>query len=123
MTGQRTATGEPLRRFQAITDAALSQLGVEDLLTELLARTRDLLDVDSAAVFLLDASGVELIATAATGLEEEIRQAIRVPLGAGFTGRIAATGKPIVLEHVDQTTVVSPVLQNSGIETMLGVPM
>ncbi|HTJ39073.1 MAG TPA: diguanylate phosphodiesterase, partial [Dactylosporangium sp.] len=60
-------SAEQLRRLQAVTDAALSRLGVEDLLRELLERTKDLLHADTAAVMLLDPIGSELVATAASG--------------------------------------------------------
>src|SRR5262249_56137208 len=76
--------GEKLRRVQAVTDAALSRLDLDELLSELLERTRDLLGTDTATVLLLDQSGTELVATAAKGLEEEVRQGVRIPVGAGF---------------------------------------
>ena len=114
---------ERLRRLEAVTDAALSKLGLEDLLAELLERTRDVLAADTAAVLLLDPSGTELVATAASGLEEEVRQGVRVPVGAGFAGRVAASREPIVIEHVDSTNVVNPILLAKHVVSMLGVPM
>jgi phosphoserine phosphatase RsbU/P len=59
-----------LRDIQAITDAELHRLDDDELLTELLGRTREVLRADTAAVLLLDYSSGHLIATAATGLEE-----------------------------------------------------
>jgi uncharacterized protein YjbJ (UPF0337 family) len=47
---------ERLRAIQSITDAALSRLDDRDLLAELLERTRDALQSDTAAVLLLDYS-------------------------------------------------------------------
>jgi phosphoserine phosphatase RsbU/P len=112
-----------LRDIQAITDAALSSLDAEGLLAELLDRTKEILQADTAAVLLLDRASRELIATAASGLEEEIRQGSRVPLGSGFAGRIAAQRRPVILDRVDETTVVNPILLVKGIRTMVGVPM
>ena len=65
---------ERLRRIEAITDAALSGLNVAELLDELLERVRDLLKVDTATILLLDDHTGELVATAAKGLEEEVRR-------------------------------------------------
>ncbi|HEX4100401.1 MAG TPA: histidine kinase, partial [Pseudonocardiaceae bacterium] len=42
-----------LHRIESVTDAALAHLDVEDLLGELLDRVRELLEVDTASVFLL----------------------------------------------------------------------
>ena len=114
---------EKLRRLQAVTDAALSQLGLEDLLDELLVRTRELLDADTAAVLLLDPSGQELIATAASGLEQEVHQGVRLPVGQGFAGSVAARREPIAIEHIDYTNVINPILLTKGVASVLGVPM
>src|SRR5690349_17407334 len=88
---------ERLRRLEAITDAALSKLDVADLLDELLDRVCDLLEVDTAAVLLLDVHAQQLVATAARGLENGVRQGFRISLGRGFAGRIAATGQPVIM--------------------------
>jgi sigma-B regulation protein RsbU (phosphoserine phosphatase) len=113
---------ERLRDIQAITDAALLHLDDRDFLAQLLARTRDILGADTAAVLLLDASSKQLIATAAAGLEEEVRQGVLIPVGRGFAGRIAAEGRPVILDRVDHTTVLNPILWAKGIRSMIGVP-
>jgi phosphoserine phosphatase RsbU/P len=112
-----------LRAIQSITDAALSRLDDHDLLAELLDRTRDALQADTAAVLLLDSPSGQLIAAAAAGLEEEVRQGVRIPVGRGFAGRIAAERRPVILDHVDHTTVLNPILWSKGIQSMMGVPM
>jgi phosphoserine phosphatase RsbU/P len=112
-----------LRDIQSITDAALSHLDEHDFLAELLDRVKDILGVDTAAVLLLDYSSGQLIATAAAGLEEEVRQGVRIPVGRGFAGRIAAERQPVILDRVDHTTVLNPILIAKGIRTMMGVPM
>ena len=99
-----------LRSFQSITDAALARLDDRDLLAELLDRTREILRADTAAVLLLDFSSGQLIATAAAGLEEEVRQGVRIPVGRGFAGQIAAQHQPVILDRVDHTTVLNPIL-------------
>jgi hypothetical protein len=112
-----------LARLQAVTDTAITALDVEDLLEELLKRVEEALDADTAAVLLLDRSGSELVATAALGIEEEVRTGVRVPVGTGFSGRIAATRGPIRLDRVDASTVANPILWEKGVEVMLGVPL
>jgi len=114
---------DQLRAIQSITDAALSRLDDRELLAELLERTRDALQTDTAAVLLLDFASGQLIATAAAGLEEEVNQGVRIPVGRGFAGRIAAGHQPVILDHVDHTTVLNPILLAKGIQSMMGVPM
>ncbi len=120
-SGQRAET--ELANLQTLTDAALNTLDVDDLLAELLTRVREILDADTAAVLLLDVASGELVATAARGIEEEVREGVRVPIGTGFAGRIAATRGPIRLDRVDRTTVANPILWEKDIRVMLGVPL
>ena len=114
---------DKLRAIRSVTDAALSHLGADDLLAVLLSRVREILDADTAAVLLLDSSGRQLIATAASGLEEEVSQGVRIPVGRGFAGRIAAGRRPVILDHVDHGNVLNPLLLDKGIRSLAGVPL
>jgi anti-sigma regulatory factor (Ser/Thr protein kinase)/putative methionine-R-sulfoxide reductase with GAF domain len=112
-----------LRRIESVTDTTLAYLSVEDLLDVLLDRVRELLHGDTAAVLLLDQASSDLVATAAKGIEEEVRQGVRIPLGKGFAGKIAAERRPVVIEHVDHSNVLNPILRDKGIHSLLGVPL
>ena len=114
---------ERLHDIQSITDAALSMLDPQALLDVLVDRVRDALQVDTAAVLLLDRGSGQLVATAASGLEEEVQQDVRIPLGKGFAGRIAAQGRPVILNEVDRTKVVNPILMAKGIRSLMGAPL
>jgi phosphoserine phosphatase RsbU/P len=119
----QAAMEDRLRDIQSLTDAALALLDEHDFLAALLDRTKGILQADTAAVLLLDGSSRQLIATAAAGLEEEVRQGVRIPVGQGFAGRIAAERRPVILDHVDHTTVLNPILLTKGIHALMGVPL
>ena len=119
----RAALEDRLRGIQSITDAALSRLDDREFLAELLERTRAVLQADTAAVLLLDFTSGHLVATAAAGLEDEVRQGVRIPVGRGFAGRIAAEHRPVILDRVDHTTVLNPILLAKGIRALMGVPL
>jgi signal transduction histidine kinase len=112
-----------LEHVQAVTDAALAHLELDELLDVLLRRIREILHTDTCAVLLLDVRSQELVARAALGIEEEVEQGVRIPLGRGFAGRIAAEGRPIILDDVDRADVFNPILREKGIKSMLGVPL
>jgi serine phosphatase RsbU (regulator of sigma subunit)/anti-sigma regulatory factor (Ser/Thr protein kinase) len=114
---------ERLERVQRVSDAALAHLSVDDLLEELLLRVREILDADTAAVLLLDETRNELVARAAKGIEEEVERGVRIPVGKGFAGRIAAERAPVALDRVDHSTVLNPILVQKGIRSLLGVPL
>jgi sigma-B regulation protein RsbU (phosphoserine phosphatase) len=116
-------TDERLRRLAAVTDATLSRLDASDLLDELLERVRDLLDADTAAILLIDPHSRQLVATAAKGLEEEVRRGLRIAIGRGFAGRVAETRRPVVIADVTPADVVNPLLIEKGIRSLLGVPI
>jgi signal transduction histidine kinase len=112
-----------LRKLQALTDAALAHLELDVLLSTLLVRTREILAVDTCAVLLLDEATNELVARAAVGIEEEVEQGVRIPVGGGFAGRVAASRQPVILDDVDHADVLNPILRQKGIKSMLGVPL
>ena len=121
--GLQAGWEDKLRSIQSITDRALSSLDPQSLLDALVDRVRDALQADTAAVLLLDRPSGQLVATAASGLEEEVRQGVRIALGRGFAGRIAAEGRPVVLNEVDHTKVVNPILLAKGIRSLMGAPL
>jgi putative methionine-R-sulfoxide reductase with GAF domain len=112
-----------LRDLQVVTEAALGRLGLEDLLVELLERVRLIVDADTVAVLLVEPDSQDLVARASWGLEEEVRERVRIPMGVGFAGRIAQQKRPVLLDRVDSTTVTNPILWQKGIRAMLGVPL
>jgi serine phosphatase RsbU (regulator of sigma subunit)/anti-sigma regulatory factor (Ser/Thr protein kinase) len=114
---------ERLERVQRVSETALSHLSVDDLLDELLIRVREILDTDTAAVLLLDVGRNELVARAAKGIEEEVERGVRIPVGKGFAGRIAAERAPVVIHRVDHKTVLNPILFQKGIKSLMGVPL
>jgi signal transduction histidine kinase len=104
-------------------DAALEHLELEELLAVLLPRIRTILSTDTCAVLLLDEEANELVARAAVGIEEEVEQGVRIPVGRGFAGRVAASREPVILDDVDHADVLNPILREKGIKSMLGVPL
>jgi serine phosphatase RsbU (regulator of sigma subunit)/anti-sigma regulatory factor (Ser/Thr protein kinase) len=105
------------------TDPHLSELPIERLLLELLNRVREALEVDTVAILLLDVDSQQLVARAAIGIEEEVERGVRIPLGRGFAGRIAAERVPIFIADVDHADVLNPILREKGIVSLLGVPL
>jgi serine phosphatase RsbU (regulator of sigma subunit) len=111
--------------LQRVTEAALSYLDLDDLLSELLDRTAEILDVDTAAILLLEEDRGVLCARAARGLEEEVARGFELPVGAGFAGRIAASRQPVVIEDLDHSPIeiVNPLMREKGVRSLLGVPL
>ena len=114
---------QQVEHVQAITDAAFAHLELSELFAVLLPRIRDILKADTCAVLLLDEHANELVARAAVGIEEEVERGVRIPVGLGFAGRVAAERKPVILDDVAHADVLNPILREKGIKSMLGVPL
>ena len=119
--GQGPTEAERLQKLNAVLDAALSQQAVEPLLETLLPRVRDALDADTCAVLLLDSETGELVTRAGSGLEQGA--SVRVPLGHGFAGTIAATKGLLFVPDVGQVDLANPALRAHGLQALLGAPL
>src|SRR5437868_1889549 len=75
------APSDQVRLLFALSDPGLSELGLEEFLDELLVRVRDALSVDTVAILLVDEQSQQLVARAAKGIEEEVEQGVRIPIG------------------------------------------
>ena len=117
------AASEQVRTSYRFSDPALSELPLDQLLDELLVRVQEALAVDTVAILLFDEATNELVARAANGLEEEVEQGVRLPIGQGFAGRIAGERVAIFIADVDHADILNPILREKRICSLLGVPL
>jgi phosphoserine phosphatase RsbU/P len=122
-TVTRVSDAATVNELLSTLTSALAYLDARAVTNELLDRLGRMLDVDEGAVLLLDPAGRQLVAYASRGLEEEILQDTRVPVGQGFAGRVASERRPIIVDDVGPGVVVNPLLWRKGLRTMLGVPL
>src|SRR5437588_1465777 len=117
------APSHQVQTLYRLSDPALSELGLNEFLDELLVRVRQALGVDTVAILLYDPESHELVARAAKGIEEEVEQGVRIPVGRGFAGRIAAERVAIYIADVDHADILNPILREKGIQSLLGTPL
>lgn len=130
-----------------MTDPALASLAPEALFDELLERIRTQLSVDAAAILLLDQDGQHLVTVAGKGLEDDrfagnglahdglghdglkndgladdAHAGLRVAIGEGFAGRVAASRAPVIVDNVDARTLLGiPMLAHGNLVGVLHV--
>ncbi len=121
--GLEAAPTTQVRLLYRLSDPTLSELGLEEFLDELLDRVQDALNVDTVAILLLDEENQQLVARAAKGVEEEVEAGVRIPIGQGFAGRIALERVAIFIADVDHADILNPILRQTGIRSLLGVPL
>jgi anti-sigma regulatory factor (Ser/Thr protein kinase)/putative methionine-R-sulfoxide reductase with GAF domain len=121
--GTLADASDQARSSYRFMDPALSELPLDSLLDELLVRVQEALEVDTVAILLLDREAHQLVARAAKGIEEEVERGVRLPIGRGFAGRIAAERVAIFIRDVDHADILNPILREKGICSLLGVPL
>jgi anti-sigma regulatory factor (Ser/Thr protein kinase)/putative methionine-R-sulfoxide reductase with GAF domain len=121
--GPELAPAHQVESLYRLSDPALSELGLDEFLDELLLRIREALNVDTVAILLHDAATHQLVARAAKGIEEEVERGVRIPIGQGFAGRIAAERVAIFIADVDHADILNPILREKRIQSLLGVPL
>ncbi|WP_341526304.1 acyltransferase family protein [Nostoc sp. UHCC 0302] len=92
-------------------------------LSKLLEWLRDYLSVDTVTLLLPVIDQQNLTVYATIGLEEEIVQQIHIPVGQGFAGHIAASMQPMIVDNLSMLEVVSPILRDKGLRSLLGIPL
>ena len=122
-SGTADAAANRLLRLEAITETALSHLDLESLLDALMERIRDLLDADTAVMLLVEDDEDVLVPRRAIGLEEELEADVRIPIGKGFAGRVAAERATVVIDDVQNYPVVNPILRERGVQSLIGAPL
>jgi PAS domain S-box-containing protein len=112
------------RRLERVTDAALANLPLDDLLGELLRRIVELLEADTAAIFLLGESGATLEVRAAVGLEDGAGAGLHeISVGRGVAGRVAASREPAIVGDADAVELVNSALPRRGVRSLIAVPL
>jgi serine phosphatase RsbU (regulator of sigma subunit) len=113
--------GDRLRKLQAVSDAANAATGLDDVLANVLPLVRAAVRADGTSFLMLTEDRRELRVQAAEGVEEEMEEPTVVPFGAGASGRIAATGRPLVIDQLSSADVISAALRKR--RSYVGVPV
>jgi len=111
-----------LRKLRRVSEAALQHLTLHELLPSLLERIVEVLDAETSAILLIEDDGL-LHVRATIGLERELPDAIPIPVGQGLAGRVAAERAPLVVADLSTIELVSPVLRERGINSVVAIPL
>jgi serine phosphatase RsbU (regulator of sigma subunit) len=109
-----------LRKLQAVSDAANASTGLDELVEKVLPVVRNAVLAHGASFLLLSEDGKELRVKGKVGVEEEGDDTV-IPIGAGASGRIAATGRPLVIDQLTPDDVISRALRQR--RSYVGVPV
>jgi PAS domain S-box-containing protein len=112
---------EMVSGMQLLVDAALAHRTIDDILFDLVARVRAVLDADAAAIFL--AADRALSLAAASGGATAGILTDPVPFGEGFAGRVAAEREPVLVQDPAPDELPYPALAELEIDSLIGLPL
>ncbi len=102
-----------------------SSLSIDQILPQALTRTLELLQAKTASVMLLDEKGEELSIRLAHGLSDDIVESTKVRLGERVSGRVAASGKPVLIKGQEgddlDSSLCVPLLANRQVLGVLNI--
>jgi signal transduction histidine kinase/putative methionine-R-sulfoxide reductase with GAF domain len=111
-----------IRAIQYVTEAALTTQTLDELLSQLLNRAREVLAADSAKVLLLSDDGAHLTVRASSGQNGTSIDQSPIPLGRGFAGRVAASRDPIIVDDLLTAEMPDPLLKGRT-RSVIGAPL
>jgi PAS domain S-box-containing protein len=116
------AAASTLRKLGRVSEAALEHSSLSDLLRSLLARIVEVLDADTAAILLVEDDDA-LHVRATVGLDDQVERAVAIPIGSGMAGRVAARRTPMLVPDLSKVDLVSPMLRERGINSLVAIPL
>jgi GAF domain-containing protein/anti-sigma regulatory factor (Ser/Thr protein kinase) len=105
----------------ALRDPRLSALPADRLLEELLARLCQVMGADIAQFLLVEDDVLRVMST--HGVAMERAAAVRIPVGRGFSGTIAATASPAVISDTAELETFGASWAEEGVRALVGVPL
>ncbi|MBW4608825.1 MAG: GAF domain-containing protein [Hassallia sp. WJT32-NPBG1] len=122
--GNHTGQPMPYRGWNVVVgDRHNTKAKFAASLNKLLQWLRDYTSVDTVTLLLPVENQQHLAVYATFGLEEEIAQQIRIPIGQGIAGRIAESMQPMIIDNMSAVEVFSPILRHSGLRSLVGIPI
>lgn len=112
---------ERLAHLQAITEAGLAHLALDDALERMLSVLRLAIESDTAAILLVDEERGELVVRAAIGAEGRGMPTGRAALGEGVLGRVALGAEAVVMDDVGEIDL--PPHGTGELHSIAAVPM
>ena len=92
----------------AIAGALGSPVGHAELLRLVVETAARVMQAESAVVLLLDQEGDELVFDVTLGVDVDEVEGLRVPLGQGIAGLVAASGQPMAVSNAEGDPRIAP---------------
>ena len=115
-----------VKRPKALIDAGRAMGAIcvlSDLLDFFVGVVAEELEVDRISLMLLDEKTQEMWIVAARGLDEKVKEKVRMAVGTGIAGWVAKEGKPVLVKDVVTDPRVKTSLHSTDATSFISAPI
>jgi signal transduction histidine kinase len=113
-----------LTTWAELSHALIANFDLPRLLDLIVTTAMEVTDAERGSVMLLDPEKNVLTIKAAKGIDEDIVGKTRLKLGEGIAGRVAFTGKPLLLSRTEKDRELEPLRhRDQEINSAISVPL
>ena len=120
-----TLQTKELAALNAIAAAVSQSLDLNDVLNSALDKTLEVMEIEAGGIYLLDEATGVLDIVAQQGFESDFVTGIdKLKLGEGFSGRVAQSGKPLLVRNVStDPRLTRMVVRDAGLRSAAIFPL
>jgi sigma-B regulation protein RsbU (phosphoserine phosphatase) len=95
-----SALAPRLSLISQVTDRLVRTVDFDEALRTLIEGATELLDVERGSIMIVDRATQTLSIRVSRGIEETVARRVRIPVGEGIAGSVAASGAPLVVQDI-----------------------
>jgi GAF domain-containing protein len=119
----RERKADLLQTLHEVVDSYNLTIDADELFVRMLEIAIGVTGAEGGSLLLADEAGRELAVRVAVGVERELWPKIRVPIGDGIAGRVAAEGRPLRLSGKADRQRFRIVRERLDVESAMSVPL
>ena len=113
-----------LAALNAIATVVSQSLDLDEVLNDALDKTLQVMEIEAGGIYLLDEQAGELIVAAYRGFSPEfVAEINKLKLGEGFSGWVAQSGQPLVVDVSTDPRLTRMAAREEGFRSLACVPL
>lgn len=116
---------QDLAAVNSISKTLSSSIELEEVLQNTLEQVLQIMNIEMGLIYLVDEKRNTLRCALSYGIPDEVMQTVReLKLGEGIAGRVALSGKPIIIENASaDPRIHSMAFRSQGIRSFASIPI
>src|SRR3954470_4964191 len=114
---------EMVSGMQQLVDATLRHQALDDILPDLVARVRDVVQAEAATIFLADEEAERLVVGASSVGAGGGEGPVTIDFGQALAGRVAEQRRPELVQDPSPDDILDPAVRDMGAVSLIGAPL